>query len=48
LEINLRISEKVHLLIEESLAKDSDEKFYKHLKNTSIDPDNEEQTVNLV
>lgn len=33
-EINLRISEKLQLLIESSLQKESNEKFFEHLKNS--------------
>lgn len=47
-EVNLRISEKLQLLVDEALGKDSQAKFYKHLMQDTIDPQKEEHTVNLV
>ena len=47
-EINLRISEKVKLLIEHGLESESSEKFYQHLKQDMVDPASEERTVNMV
>ena len=47
-EINLRISEKVQLLIEGTLDETSNKKFYKHLSKRTLDAENEEQAPNLV
>jgi len=47
-EINLRISEKIQLLIEDSMPQESYEKFYKHLKKPNADPECEEQRANMV
>jgi len=49
-DLNLRISEKVQLLVEGTLDQDNLDKFYKHLtkQQTLLDPDNEQQTTNMV
>ena len=47
-EINLRISEKVQLLIEGTLDETSNKKFYKHLSKRTLDAENEEKAPNLV
>ena len=47
-EINLRISEKVQLLVDQTLQQDNKDKFYTYLKEQQMDPEYEEKTVNLV
>lgn len=47
-EINLRISEKVQLLIDGTLDETSNLKFYQHLGKKTMDAENEEMAPNLV
>lgn len=47
-ELNLRISEKIKLLIEGALEKDSSEKFFKELKIEGKEAHHEEITANMV
>jgi hypothetical protein len=35
-EINLRISDKIQLIVEDTLQEDSYEKFYKHLQKSQV------------
>lgn len=47
-DVNLRISEKMHLLAEGGLADGNKEKLFAHLKSAQVDPEKEERSVNMV